>query len=56
MSSKTSRIADLRRAPTVVPLPACRYGCGEMLLTDEGYTCPICGYFRNYPRPRQVRA
>lgn len=31
--------------------------CGNAYeTTDEGYTCPICGYFRNYPRPRQVRA
>lgn len=52
----TPAFAGLKNAPTVVHLPACRYGCGEMLLTDEGYSCPICGYFRNYPRTREVRA
>lgn len=47
--------AGLKHLPTAVYLPACRYGCGEMLLTDEGYMCPICGYFKSYSRPRKVR-
>lgn len=37
--------AALKHAPTAVYLPACKYGCGEMLMTDEGYMCPICGRF-----------
>jgi len=48
MSSKTSRIADLARAPTLVYLPACKNGCGEMLTTTDGYMCPICKRFKNY--------
>lgn len=43
--------AGLKHAPTAVYLPACKYGCGEMLMTDEGYMCPICGRFMSYPRP-----
>ena len=38
-------------------LPRCRYGCGEMLLLDDGYQCPICGYYRspdhNHPSRRR---
>ena len=50
MSSKTSRIADLRRAPTVVHLPACPNGCGEMLALDDGWQCPVCNRYRGYYR------
>ena len=48
--------ASLKHAPTVVYLPECRYGCGEMLMTGDGYMCPICGRFMSYPRGREVRA
>ena len=54
MSSKTSRLPDLAHAPTVVHLPCCKNGCGEMLMTTDGYMCPICGRFMNYPK--EVRA
>ena len=48
--------AALKHAPTTVYLPACKYGCGEMLMTDEGYMCPICGRFMSYPRrPREAQ-
>jgi len=50
MSSKTSRIADLRRAPTVVHLPGCPNGCGEMLALDDGWQCPMCNWYRGYYR------
>lgn len=45
--------AGIKTAPTSVHLPACPYGCGEMLLMDDGYICPICGRFMSYPRPRR---
>ena len=48
--------ASIKRARTVVYLPECRYGCGEMLMTGDGYMCPICGRFMSYPRGREVRA
>ncbi len=39
-----------RHIKRVVYLPPCPYGCGEMLLTGDGYMCPICNRFMSYPR------
>lgn len=50
----------IRPAPVAQYLPPCRYGCGEMLLLDDGYQCPICGYYRspdhNHPAGRRRRS
>lgn len=37
-------------AAQVQYLPQCRYGCGEMLLVDDGYQCPICNFYRSPDR------
>jgi hypothetical protein len=51
MSSKTGGLfSDLRRAPTVVHLPCCKNGCGEMLALDDGWQCPMCNWYRGYYR------
>ena len=42
--------SGIKTAPTLVYLPGCPYDCGKMLLTDEGYMCPICGRIMNYPK------
>jgi len=41
---------DLHRAPTVVHLPCCKNGCGEMLALDDGWQCPVCNWYRGYYR------
>lgn len=43
-------LVDLHRAPTVVHLPCCKNGCGEMLALDDGWQCPICNWYRGYYR------
>ena len=50
MSAKQQVFANLKRAPTALHLPGCPNGCGEMLAIDDGWYCPICNRFRNYPR------
>ncbi len=44
-------------AMRVQHLPRCRYGCGEMLVIDDGYQCPVCNYYRNpdYNHPARRR-
>ena len=39
-----------RRAPTVVHLPCCKNGSGEMLAIDDGWQCPVCNWYRGYYR------
>ena len=50
MSAKQQVFAALKRAPTVVNLPCCPNGCGEMLATSDGWMCPICNRFKGYYR------
>jgi len=42
--------STINPAAQVQYLPQCRYGCGEMLLVDDGYQCPICNFYRSPDR------
>lgn len=50
MSSPRPVFSSVRTARTVVHLPACPNGCGEMLATGDGWQCPICNRFFGYRR------
>ncbi|MFA5408279.1 MAG: hypothetical protein WC343_05855 [Bacilli bacterium] len=45
MSSQA--FARINSGATVQYLPRCRYGCGEMLIIDDGYQCPVCNFYRS---------
>ena len=53
MNPPKTAFSDVKRAPTIYTLPECPNGCGEMLMTTDGYMCPICKRFKNYHKGEQ---